>query len=205
MIGSRYNRLIIIKELERKWGKLLVKVRCDCGTEKTVYLYDMQKGKVKSCGCLNQELRVERATTHGMTNTKIHRTWKNIRSRCLNKDNPSFVDYGGRGISICKEWDDFENFYRDMGEVPKGKSIDRIDNSKGYSKENCRWATPQQQSLNKRIYKANKLNITGVYYDEIKSKFIAKITSKGRMTHLYHGADFFEACCARKSAEINLT
>ena len=205
MLGERYSRLVVIEKLEKKWGKWLVKVKCDCGTEKTVYLYDMQREKVKSCGCLNKELAKLRATKHGMKGTKIYGTWTNIRSRCLSKNNPSYVNYGGRGISICKEWDDFSVFYKDMGDVPEGKSIDRIDNNKGYSANNCRWATAQQQAENKGMYKKNKLGITGVYYDAIRNRYLAVITSKRKQKRLYYGNDFLEACCARKSAELKLT
>jgi len=205
MLGSRYSRLVVIETLNKKWGKLLVRVKCDCGTEKTVYLYDMQREKVKSCGCLNRELSKERATKHGMKGTKIYGTWTNIKSRCLNKNDASYHNYGGRGISICSRWDDFQNFYDDMGDVPDGKSIDRIDNNGNYTPDNCRWATSQQQAENKRMYKANKLGITGVYYDEIVNRFTSVIHKYGKQDRVYYGNDFFEACCARKSAEINLT
>lgn len=204
MVGSRFYRLVVTEKLEKKWGKLLVKVMCDCGTEKTVYLYDMQKGKVKSCGCLNRELSKLRATTHGMKGTKIYTTWKNVRNRCLNKNNPQFANYGGRGIDICSEWNDFAVFYKDMGDVPEGRSIDRVDNDKGYSKDNCRWATTQQQAENKGLYKTNKLGITGVYLDVIRNRYSANLKSRGKQIRLYYGLDFFEACCARKSAELNL-
>lgn len=89
--------------------------------------------------------------THGMHNTKTYHVWENMKARCLNKNNPSFNDYGGRGIGICDQWMKFENFYSDMGEAPQGRSIERIDNSLGYEKGNCRWATKAEQQWNRRV------------------------------------------------------
>ncbi len=87
---------------------------------------------------------------HGMFGTKIYSIWGGIIQRCHNEQCPAYPRYGGRGITVSDEWRTFENFYRDMGERPQGKSLDRSDNDKGYSKENCRWATPKEQARNTR-------------------------------------------------------
>lgn len=79
-----------------------------------------------------------------------YRTWECMRSRCNNLNRTAYKDYGGRGITICKRWDKFENFFEDMGGKPKGLTIERIDNDKGYYKENCKWATKKEQSRNSR-------------------------------------------------------
>lgn len=85
-------------------------------------------------------------------------SWKHMRRRCLSKKCQDYENYGGRGISICKEWDEFPTFLRDMGERPKDGLLDRIDNDKGYSPENCRWATPLESSRNRRHLRRVTIN-----------------------------------------------
>ena len=89
--------------------------------------------------------------THGLSGTKEYKTWERLRSRCNNPNNPSYKNYGGRGICVCVRWDKFENFYKDMGLMPKGlNTIDRINTNGNYTPYNCRWASWSDQSRNKR-------------------------------------------------------
>lgn len=120
----------------------------------------------------------------GWSLTRTYRIWHGMKDRCLNKNNARFNRYGGRGITVCERWMDYRNFLADMGERPDGMSIDRIDNTKGYSPENCRWATTKQQSRNKsnnRIITHNGVTMTladwsehtGVKYQIIIERLIA--------------------------------
>ncbi len=130
-----------------------------------------------------------------------YKSWAHMRGRCLNANSDKFPNYGGRGITVCERWMLFENFYEDMGERPKGTSIDRIDNDGPYSRENCRWSTSSEQNRNRRINVCNKSGITGVGWTG--RKWQSYIWINGKQKHLYMGDDFFEACCRRRRAENN--
>lgn len=90
------------------------------------------------------------AKRHGLSLSREHKSWESMIHRCTNKNAANYAMYGGRGITVCEEWLQFENFYRDMGERPNGHSLDRINNNLGYFKDNCRWASTVEQLNNRR-------------------------------------------------------
>lgn len=155
LVGKKFGRLTVIKfDSKDKRGKLKWLCRCDCGKEKVVLGSRLKDGNTKSCGCLRIEKVKQRFTTHGYTKgkpTKTYDTWQHIIQRCTNPNDQQHKNYGGRGITVCEQWsgeNGFIHFLEDMGEKPKGLSIDRIENDLGYFKENCRWATQKEQSRN---------------------------------------------------------
>ena len=95
---------------------------------------------------------------HGKSNTKIYKVWSSLKNRCKSKTCKSYKNYGGRGIKVCNRWEKFENFYADMGDNPGNLTIERINNDKGYSPGNCKWATREEQSNNKRDVKLLSFN-----------------------------------------------
>jgi len=125
--------------------------KCNCGKETIVRGSDLKSEKTKSCGCF---LKKGGRLTHGHSKigkvSKVYMVWCDIKKRCNNKNNKDYKYYGGRGIKVCKRWSKFENFLRDMGEVPSGLTLDRINNDLGYFKKNCRWATRKEQANNQR-------------------------------------------------------
>jgi hypothetical protein len=150
-IGKKFNRLLVLEAKLVGPAKYLALVRCDCGVEKVLDGNSVFRGHSKSCGCLGKESLLKRNHRHGMRHTRTYRIWLNMKNRCLNPRTACYIDYGGRGISICSEWSNsFMEFYKDMGECPPGFSIDRINNDGNYDKQNCRWADKYTQGNNTR-------------------------------------------------------
>lgn len=152
--GQRFGKLIVIcLSNNRMHGKLSYDCICDCGQSKSISGNSLIQGKTKSCGCLQKEH--PNGLRHGFATQKNrlreYNIWQGMKTRCYTKSSTSYHNYGALGITVCKEWlNDFPKFLSDMGKCPSGYSIDRIDSTKGYYKENCRWATRIEQNNNAR-------------------------------------------------------
>lgn len=152
LLGRTFGRLYVTERANNsKAGAACWRVVCVCGVTKTVRSSQLTSGGTSSCGCLAKELARKRAATHGRAASFEYKAWTSMRKRCEYEKHPAYARYGGAGIRVSAAWHVFENFFADMGPCPFANgSVDRKDNSKGYSKENCRWLPKAQQSKNRR-------------------------------------------------------
>lgn len=168
-IGQKFGRWTVISDSFRENGIRVVPCICDCGNKKNVYIFNLIKGKTKSCGCYANELTSKYFTKHGETKNRNkysdeYRCWCLIKRRCYNPNDVSYDRYGARGIKMCDGWmKSYASFLEDVGRKPTKKhSIDRIDSSKNYSCGHCdeciqnewtanlKWSTIKEQNRNKR-------------------------------------------------------
>lgn len=205
LVGQRFGRLVVtgFKEWEQVtlnqvsiWNCI-----CDCGNEHSTRRSNLQD--YASCGCWKSEKIAEARTVHGMHGTPTHRSWAKMKERCVAEYYVEKEYYQALGITICEEWlNSFESFYADMGERPEGMTLDRIDPTKGYYKDNCRWADLTIQAYNQRKRTDNTSGRTGVFqlangnWQAIISHYKERIT-------LAYNVSFEEACLAREKGELN--
>jgi hypothetical protein len=149
LTGHRFG-FWTVQGLASSGKKTMWDCECVCGARRHVESNRLRAGRTSSCGCKRGELVSKAQFEHGARGTRLHCIWIGMRQRCNNPRNKAWAGYGGRGIKICPEWDDFTRFAADMGEPPLGASLDRRDNDAGYSKANCVWASPIQQANNCR-------------------------------------------------------
>lgn len=156
--GYRYSYLTIIGPSEEKdsHGRVKWLVQCTCGAVRPMSVREIRKkektGRPISCGCMRRELIAQANATHGMTSHSAYGVWHSMVQRCTEPTHPAWKNYGGRGITVCERWrHDFGAFWADMGpSYQKGLDLDRKDNEKGYSPENCRWVTRTINCRNRR-------------------------------------------------------
>lgn len=157
LTGKRFGRWVVLGRAPNRKKATMWHCRCDCGNEQSVLAAHLVRGESTNCGCIRSAAASAAITTHGKHGTRLYAVWKNMRCRCNLKTSPAYKYYGAKGVKICTEWDNFENFWNWSiangydKDAPHGKcTIDRIDVYGNYCPENCRWVDMKAQSLNKR-------------------------------------------------------
>ena len=165
-----------------------------CGKEFETNIQSVKCGDTKSCGCVN--LRI----THGRSNSRFYKTWYGMLQRCTNTMIQDYKDYGARGITVCEEWLDVSNFvawceltYPNI----EGLSLDRLDNDKGYSPENCTWSDKTAQAINQRMKKSNTSGYVGVIWHIRDKRWVVSIRISKKLINLGSFKDKIEAVPAR--------
>lgn len=161
---------------------------CDCGNVYEDLISRLvgtgPKPRRMSCGCGNRG-RPPGNRTHGMTRTPTYTSWSAMKARCLNPRDPYYADYGGRGITVCERWLRFDAFFADMGERPRGRTLDRIDANGNYEAGNCRWATYKEQTHNTREPRQYCWSPAIASRDEIRGKFASGDWSMKKLAREY--------------------
>lgn len=163
MVGKKFGRLTVVEFDRLEKHKTYWKCACDCGLTVVASGNNLRSGNTKSCGCLHREKVAEMGkanTKHGEghdNKTRLYTIWCGMRQRCNNESHHAWGLYGGKGVKLCDEWNDYTNFkdWATKNGYADNLSIDRIDPSKGYCPENCRWLTPSENTA-----RANKNHTT---------------------------------------------
>lgn len=202
--GSVVGRLTVVEIVGKSSnGSFIWLCSCECGNTKEVISSSLNSGLVQSCGCLYDEIKGKQKLTHGRSNSREYHSWSAMKQRCYCPEHDYYENYGGKGIKVCEQWlNSFETFYSDMGECPEGYSLDRIEVSGNYCKENCRWTDNSMQGYNTNKKINNTSGKTGVSYHTKQDKWQAYISANNEQLYLGTYSTFEEACKAREEAEL---
>lgn len=150
LTGLRFGRLTARWPIGIRHKVIVWLASCDCGNLVHAKIGDITSGNTRSCGCLKRDIVRSVNITHGLSHGPEYNSWSAMIQRCTNRKHQAWKNYGGRGISVCKRWRKFENFYADMGNRPVGLTLERINNFGDYDPSNCKWANWTEQRLNSR-------------------------------------------------------
>lgn len=177
LTNEKFGRLTVVARHQGKYWRCI----CDCGAERVVPSDKLKSGHTRSCGCLRAEVTAEKSTLHGGARRGAQREpefsiWQSMKRRCLNPTNPSYHNYGGRGVTVCPEWvNDYPRFREDMGQRPTPQhTIERVDNDGPYAPWNCRWATRKEQAQNQRKRRNAVLMPDGRYLKHVAAELGVK-------------------------------
>ena len=193
------NGIVFVKEVEKTGTKRKGLFTCHCGSNFEAVIDSVKSGHTSSCGCKVKEILTIRNTKHGDYGSKLHATWLSMRQRCNDSKTIGWDNYGGRGITVCTDWDLdytlFKNWAVENG-YEEGLSLDRKDNNDGYFPENCRWVNRGVQAQNRRKFKNNTSGYKGVSQDKSSGKFSCKLRNNGKNIFLGFYA------CAKEAALV---
>lgn len=185
LTGFKIGRLIVIGESGRNnHEQILWECKCVCGNTTKLVATVINKGKTLSCGCLQKEVTSLRSLIHGHYGSPEYISYRCMLTRCFNKADPNYSKYGAVGISVCDRWvESFDNFLTDMGLRPQGCSLDRFPLKDGnYGPENCRWATLNQQSQNRKTTRLNLQIVSEIRASSIPTMHLATKYNVSRST-----------------------
>jgi len=201
--GKRFGRLVALRKTLGPDSRARYECVCDCGASKNVASANLINGNVKSCGCLRAEttarINSQKRSPVALRKNPFYHRWATMIQRCHNTKNPYYKNYGGRGITVCDEWrSSFSRFAADMGEPPSSTAtVERIDNSQGYTPENCLWAERSAQVRNSRA--TIKITIQGTtlcakdWSKRVKGLHYQKITKAYRQHGIEAAKQLIEA------------